>query len=93
MCRHSGFGANPTSTGFGQSTFGAKTGTTTTAFQTPAFGTSTSLFGNTGTTTTQPSGGLFGAPASTFGAAQPSAGFGAPAGTSFGGNISVDLVG
>jgi hypothetical protein len=81
-----GFGTN-TSTGFGQSSFGAKpTGTAAPTFQSTGFGSNTSMFGSTGTTTSQPSGGLFGTPTATFGAAQPTAGFGAPAtNTGFGG--------
>lgn len=84
-----GFGAN-TSTGFGQSSFGAKpTGTAAPTFQTPGFGTNTSMFGSAAPATSQPSGGLFGTPTATFGATQPSTGFGAPAtNTGFGGNYN-----
>lgn len=84
-----GFGAN-TSTGFGQSSFGAKpTGAATPSFQTTGFGTNTSMFGSTATTTSQQTGSLFGgAPTATFGATQPSTGFGATApNTGFGGNM------
>lgn len=70
------FGTN-TSTGFGQSSFGAKpTATAAPTFQTPGFGANTSMFGSATTTTSQPSGGLFGTPTPSFGAAQPSTGFG-----------------
>ena len=80
-----GFGAN-NSSGFG-SAFGAKpTGAAAPTFQTPAFGTTNTLFGGTATTTSQPTGGLFCTPAATFGATQPTTGFGAPAAnTGFGG--------
>lgn len=80
------FGTN-TSTGFGQSSFGAKpTGTAAPTFQPTGFGSNTSMFGSSATATSQPSSGLFGTPSATFGATQPTAGFGTPApNTGFGG--------
>lgn len=90
ICYHftGGFGTN-TSTGFGQSSFGAKpTGTAAPTFQPTGFGSNTSMFGSTATATSQPSGGLFGTPTANFGATQPAAGFGAPApNTGFGGGV------
>jgi len=85
--------ASTTTSGFGQSSFGAKpTGTATPSFGVgnQSFGASTSIFGSTTTTTTQPTVGMFGTQTQTaFGAAQPNTSFITPTqNTGFGGIFS-----